>query len=183
MRKNVYMTSIIRATEKDYITIINIGKESVTEAHKDSCDSEILNEFIERNYNDDAIKKELSEQNNIYYIINYNDQPIGFSKIIFNVTHPNIARKNIAKLDRIYLLKEFHGIKLGFELLKFNIELSKSNNQSGLWLFTWTGNKRAIDFYLNAGFTIIGSHNFHVAKTHYNPNHHMFLDFSKNESK
>ena len=40
------MTSIIRATEKDYITIINIGKESVTEAHKDSCDSEILNEFM-----------------------------------------------------------------------------------------------------------------------------------------
>jgi diamine N-acetyltransferase len=176
------MTSILRAAEKDYSTIVNIGKRSVTEAHKDSCASEILNEFIERTYNDDTIKKDLSDQSNIYHIINYNGQPIGFSKIIFNAAHPDIAWKNIAKLDRIYLLNEFHGIKLGFELLKFNIELSKSNNQSGLWLFTWTGNKRAIDFYMNAGFTIIGSHDFHVARTHYNPNHQMFLALSKMEN-
>jgi diamine N-acetyltransferase len=171
------MISILRATENDYNTIVNIGKVSVTEAHKDSSSTEILNEFVEKNYNNDEIKKELSDPNNIYYIINYNNQPVGFSKIIFNTRHPNIVRENTAKLDKIYLLKEFHGIKLGFELLKFNIELSKNNNQSGIWLYTWIGNKKAIDFYIKAGFTIIGSHDFYVAKTHYDRSHQMYFSF------
>lgn len=103
----------------------------------------------------------------------------GFSKIILNATHPNIACENATKLDRIYLLKEFQGMKLGFKLLQFNIELAKNNHQSGIWLFTWVGNKKAIEFYLKAGFKIIGSHDFFVTKTRSNPNHHKLLDFSK----
>ena len=48
-----------------------------------------MNEFLERYYNSDAIKEELNDINNIYYIINYNDKPVGFSKIILNAKHPN----------------------------------------------------------------------------------------------
>jgi diamine N-acetyltransferase len=101
----------------------------------------------------------------------------GFSKINLNATHSNIAGENATKLDRIYLLKEYQGLKLGFELLKFNIDFSKNNNQSGIWLFTWTGNTKAIDFYHKIGFEIIGSHDFYVAQTHYNPNYQMYLNF------
>ena len=100
-----------------------------------------------------------------------------FSKIILNEVHPNINKQQVTKLDRIYLLKEFFDLKLGCELLKFNIELSKKNNQSGMWLFTWVGNTRAVNFYLKAGFKIIGSHKFKVSETHYNDNHHMLLEF------
>ena len=62
---------------------------------------------------------------------------MGFSKIILNAKHPNIVTENVTKLDRIYLLKEFYGLKIGLELLNFNIELSRNNNQSGIWLYTW----------------------------------------------
>ena len=173
------MVSIIKATEKDTTSIVNIGKESVLEAHKDSCSVEDLNEYLEKNYNNDAIKEELNDTNNIYHIIHYNGNPVGFSKIILNVRHPNIVAENVAKLDRIYLLKEFYGLKLGLALLNFNIGLSRNNIQSGIWLFTWTGNNRAINFYLKAGFTIIGSHKFYVTKTYYNLNHQMFLNLSE----
>lgn len=172
------ISSISRATEEDYSIIAGIGKVSVAAAHKDSCSVEIMNEFIDANYNDEAIKKELSNTNNIYHILKYGSHKVGFSKITFNTQHPNIAEENVTKLDRIYLLKDVHGLKIGFELLRFNIEFSKNNDQAGIWLYTWVGNKRAIDFYSRAGFKIIGSHDFHIAKTHYNPNYQMFLDFS-----
>ena len=142
---NIIMVSILRATEEDYNSIVDIGKISVAEAHRDSCSTELLNAFVGRNYNKDAIKKELADSNNVYHIIYYGDKAVGFSKIIFNTGHPNIARANVAKLDRIYLFKEFQGFKLGFALLQFNIELSKKNHQSGIWLYTWTGNRKAID--------------------------------------
>ena len=174
--KKIRMTSVIRATEKDYNSIVTIGKVSVAEAHKDSCSPEDLDDFLERNYNNDTIKEELNNPKNIYHIINYNRSPVGFSKIILNARHPNIVAENVTKLDRIYLLKEFYGMKLGLELLNFNIGVARNSSQSGMWLYTWVGNKRAIDFYLKAGFVIIGEHKFYVTKTHYNLNHHLFLN-------
>ena len=173
------MISIIKAGEKDYRYIVSIGKISVAEAHRGSCSVEDLNQFLETNYNDDAIRKELSDTKNTYHILNFNENPVGFSKIILNAGHPGIEQKNVTKLDRIYLLKEFFDLKLGFELLKFNIELSKRNHQSGMWLYTWVGNTRAVNFYLKTGFTIIGSHDFKVTETHFNPNHHMFFNYDK----
>lgn len=170
------MTSITKATENDIETIVRIGLSSVWEAHKDSCPAQDMDEYLKEHYNDDEIKKELSDPNNIYHLLYYNGQPAGFSKIVLNAAHPDIGAMNTTKLDRIYLLKEFYGLKLGLELLNFNIGLAKQNGQSGIWLYTWTGNTRAIDFYLKAGFKIIDRHSFQVSKTHANPNHHMYLD-------
>ena len=175
--KMLRMISVIKATESDHNSIVSIGKISVEESHKGSSSAEVMNEFLEKTYNSDAIRKELNDINNIYYIINYNDKPAGFSKIILNAKHPNIVTENVTKLDRIYLLKEYYGLKLGLDLLNFNIELAKNNKQSGMWLYTWIGNTRAINFYQKAGFTIIGSHQFYVTKTHYDVNHQMFLNF------
>jgi GNAT superfamily N-acetyltransferase len=172
------MISFIRAAAHDSETIVNIGLVSVKEAHLGSCPEEILDEYLSNHYNNDTIKKELAEPQNIYHIITYNNQPAGFSKIIFNAPHAAINRTNTTKLDRIYLLKEFQGAKLGYELLKYNIALAKSHGQSGIWLFTWVGNKKAVIFYTKAGFTTIGNHNFHVAQEYYNANYHMLLNFS-----
>jgi diamine N-acetyltransferase len=170
------MISVKRATVQDHQPIVAIGKVAVAEAHRDSTSAENLNEYLEKNYNEHTIREELSDPNNIYHIISYNGTPAGFSKIILNEMEPDIIAANVTKLDRIYLLKEFYGLKLGLELLNFNTRLARNNKQSGIWLYTWTGNNRAIDFYLKAGFTIIGSHKFYVTETHFNLNHLMFLD-------
>lgn len=169
------MISIIRATQDDSDSIAHIGKLSVAESHKDSCSAEDMNEFLEKNYNSRAIKEEIKDLDNIYHILHYNTKPVGFSKVILNATHPNITTENTAKLDRIYLLKEFYDLKLGLKLLNFNIELSRNNNQTGVWLYTWIGNTRATNFYLKAGFKIIGSHKFYVTETHYDESHQLLL--------
>jgi diamine N-acetyltransferase len=171
------MISIVKATEKDFKTIAIIGYLSVEEAHRESCSVKDMNEFLDKNYNDAAITGELNEAKNIYHILHYKESPVGFSKMVLNSEHSNIVQKNVTKLDRIYLLKEFHDLKLGFELLKFNIDLAKKHDQSGMWLFTWVGNTRAVNFYLRSGFTIIGSHKFKISETHYNQHHQMFLSF------
>ena len=169
------MFYIIKATEKDHKTIVSLGNVTVEEAHRDSCSAEDLKEYLGANYNEEAIKAELRNADNIYHIIYYNEKPAGFSKIIFNAEYANIAEKHVTKLDRIYLLSEFFNMKLGVELLKFNTELAKQHDQSGIWLFTWVGNERAVKFYKKAGFEIIGSHNFQVSASHYNLNHQMYL--------
>lgn len=170
------MISIKKATVYDHQIIVDIGKVAVEEAHRGSTTPENINQYLDRNYNAEAMSKELADLDNIYHIISYDGQAAGFSKIQLNMAEPDIKEANVTKLDRIYLLKEFFGKKLGFELLNFNIGIAKENKQSAIWLYTWTGNQRAIDFYLKAGFKIAGSHKFYVTDTHYNMNHLMVLD-------
>ncbi|MBC7557578.1 MAG: GNAT family N-acetyltransferase [Chryseobacterium sp.] len=172
------MISIFKANVNDYKSIVDIGNVSVPEAHEGSCAPEDLNEYIQNNYNESAIKKELGDENNIYYILNYNGKAVGFSKIILNAKHPNIESENIVKLDKIYLLKEFQGLKLGFELLNYNINFAKNNKQNAIWLYTWIGNLNAINFYEKTGFKIIGENEFYINKTTSNLIYQMLLNLA-----
>ena len=171
---------IRKANEGDTEDIVRLGRRSVTYAHRESSPREILMGYINANYNDEAIEKDLRKKANHYCMIeDESHRPIGFSKIIVDQAHSDVKSEAVAKLDRIYILREYYGKKLGYELLKFNMDLACELNQKGLWLYTWVGNERAINFYLRTGFEIVGRHNFHVSGDYYNPNHVMFLDLSK----
>jgi ribosomal protein S18 acetylase RimI-like enzyme len=166
-----------KASGNDHSIIVDIGRIAVYEAHRASCSEADMNQYLTTHYNETAITNELNDSANIYHLLFYRGQPAGFSKIVVNAPHAGIAQQNVTKLDRIYLLKEFHGLKLGAHLLNHNIALSQENGQYGMWLFTWVGNERAVSFYKKNGFSVIGTHQFKVSDTHYNPNHHMFLAY------
>ena len=169
------MTKIVKANEKDIKLLTEIGRVSFIESHGSSASEADINKYVNEKYSYEVFKDEISDPENIYHIIYHNKEPAGFSNINFNLKHSNIQMKNVTKLDRIYLLKEFYGLKLGYELFKFNLELSRNNNQSEIWLFVWKENHRAVDFYKKTGFKIIGSHDFKLSDTHSNPNHQMLL--------
>lgn len=171
------MNLIVKAREEDFQLLADIGRTSFIESHGSSASTADINEYVNKKYNYEEFKKEISDPGNIYHIIFHNKQPAGYSKIVFNVPQTNIPLQNITKLERIYLLKEFYSLKLGYELFTFNIELSKINNQAGMWLFVWKENHRAVSFYKKAGFKVVGSYDFKITETHSNPNHQMFLKY------
>src|SRR6185503_2382758 len=171
------MASIIKATPKDATLLSQIGTQSFIESHGHSAAEEDINKYINEAYNSHSLHDELSDPQNIYYIIFENNEAAGFSKIILNSPYKDISAKKVTKLERIYLLKEFYGLNLGMELMNFNIQLSKNNDQAGMWLFTWKENQRAIAFYKKLGFEIIGSADFRLTPTHSNPNHLMYLEY------
>lgn len=171
------MTSIVKAEADDYQVLADIGKQSFIESHGSSASEEDINNYVSKTYREDIIREELNDPKNIYHIMYHDEQPAGYSKIIYNASHHNVELPNVTKLDRIYLLEKFHGLRSGYELLNFNIELSVKNNQSGMWLFVWKENHRAVRFYEKTGFKIIGSYDFKISDTHSNPNHQMFLKY------
>jgi ribosomal protein S18 acetylase RimI-like enzyme len=171
------MTSIVKATENDLQLLSDIAKTSFIESHGMSASPDDIKMYVDEKYNAGVFRTELSNPENIYRIIYNEKKPAGYSKLMFNVEHPDIEKKNVSKLERIYLLKKFYDLKLGSQLFNFNVELSKRNDQSGMWLFVWKENQRAVNFYTKAGFRIIGSHDFKLTETHSNPNHQMFLEY------
>lgn len=171
------MNSIVKAQAADFKLLAGLGKKTFVESHGHSAAPEDINQYVDEKYSDAVCREELSDLQNIYHFIYHNNHPAGYSKIILNAAHPNIPITNVTKLERLYLEKEFYRLKLGRELIQFNIELSQKNNQKGMWLFVWKENERALHFYLKTGFKIIGSYDFRLTDTHSNPNHQMFLEY------
>lgn len=171
------MSSIVKAVISDFKLLADLGRQTFIESHGKSASKADIDFYIGKKYTDKILQQELSDTNNIYNIIYYEDQPIGFSKIILDNPTPSIEMVNVTKLERLYILKDFYKLKKGLELFNFNVELSKSNNQIGMWLFVWKENERAFNFYMKNGFQIIGSHDFKISETHSNPNHQLFLKY------
>lgn len=171
------LTSITRASEDDLPLLSELGRNTFIESHGHSAPIADITKYVEQKFTYEVLQEELKDQNNIYYIVYYDKRPAGYSKILFNSPHSNIPQKNVTKLERIYLLKDFFDLKLGLGLLTFNIDLSKRNDQAGMWLFVWKENPRAINFYSDIGFKVIGSYYFQLTETHSNPNHQMFLEY------
>ena len=171
------MTSIVRAAKKDFQILSEIAEVTFIESHGRSASAEDIQKYISEKYHEDIFKDELSDPKNIYHIIYYGNNPAGYSKIIFDAPYAESEIKNITKLERIYLLREYYDLQLGSALFQFNIDLSKSNDQMGMWLYVWKENQRALNFYKKHGFVVIGSYDFKISENHSNPNHQMFLSF------
>lgn len=169
------MTTIKKPNETHAGLLARIGKTSFIESHGHSASWADISKYVDETYTEDIFAADLQQEKNIYHIIYSGENPAGYSKIVLNEEGPGIQLRNITKLERLYLLEEYHDQKLGLKLLQFNIDLSRQNGQAGMWLYTWKENHRAVNFYKRNGFEIIGGHDFKLTETHANPNHQMLL--------
>lgn len=169
------MTTILTATPIDAKLLAELGKTTFLESHSHSASKKDIANYIASKFSVSEFERELKKKKNIYFILYYNEKPVGYSKIVLNVTDKNIPIDNATKLERIYVLEEFQKLKLGLKLFQFNLDVSKKHKQSGMWLYTWIENQKAINFYAKAGFEIVGSYDFKISETHSNPNHQMLL--------
>lgn len=171
---------IVKAGIEYAQALSEIGAETFIDSHKDSAPAQEIAAYVEERYRISAIRKELSNPVNIYHIIKHDNNIAGFSKMVLNSNHPNVHAENASKIDQIYLLRSFQGLKLGAKLLHYNIELSKASGQTGMWLVVWVGNLHPISVYKKFGFKIIADGNFHLTNTHISRCHIMHLNYASN---
>ncbi len=171
------MISIANAKVEDAHLLVELGSQTFIESHGHSATNSDIDKYVNEKFNINVVQEELADRKNIYHIIYHDQLPAGYSKIVFNENHSGIQNGDVTKLERLYLLKEFYDLKLGYQLLEFNISLSEQNNQEGMWLFVWKENLRAVRFYEKAGFEIVGSYDFKLTDLHSNPNHQMLLTY------
>jgi ribosomal protein S18 acetylase RimI-like enzyme len=172
------MISIQPATVADTEVLSRIGGQTIFESHGRSAPHHVMQAYVDDKFSPAALEAELLDARNIFHLLHYNGQVAGYSKIIFNTPIDPVPDQKITKLERLYLLEGFHDKKLGHRLLQFNIDLTKLNGQTGMWLYVWKGNDRALKFYERAGFAIVGDGWFRLTAEHANPNWQMYLPYS-----
>ncbi|HEX8333348.1 MAG TPA: GNAT family N-acetyltransferase [Segetibacter sp.] len=171
------MISITKVQREDVPTLSRIGSLSLIESHGKSAPAHVMQSYVDENFSETALREEVIDPANIFYLVSYNGEPVGYSKIVYNISIESVSHPNITKMERLYVLAKFHNFQLGRQLMDFNIKLSKHHDQQGMWLYVWKENHRAIRFYERTGFTIVGDGYFRLTADHANPNWQMFMQF------
>lgn len=171
------MIQIRKATIDDSNLIANIGKTTFLETYLVNTPKTDVESFIKKAFDLNTLAEELRNPNIHFYIIYHHDTIAGYSKIVLNMPNEHIKATSITKLDRFYVLKEFHGENVGLKLFHYTIEASQKHQQYGMWLYVWIENKCAINFYTKNNFKIVGQYDFVLSETRSNPNDVLYLEY------
>jgi len=151
---------IRKITTNDTNKLQKIGKLTFAETFASENSEENMKEYLEKGFSTDKIETELANENSEFYFAELKGKTIGYLKVNFGQSQTEIKDENALEIERIYVLKEFHGKKVGQILYEKAIELAKEKNADYIWLGVWEQNPRAIRFYEKNGFVALDKHIF-----------------------
>ena len=110
---------INKASLLDLEELKGIAERTFIQSHGHSAAQDDIDHYIRRSFDLKSIQAELTSPWNLYYILISDGGIIGYSKIQMDISIPSHGLDRTCKLDRIYVLEDFHGKGLGKKLLEF----------------------------------------------------------------
>jgi len=151
---------IRKANLKDIEKLKEIGKQTFFETFSSGNSEENMSEYLESGFSTEKLEIELTDENAEFYFAEIGTNIIGYLKVNLALAQTEIKTDNALEIERIYVLKEFHGKKVGQALYEKAIELAKGKGVEYVWLGVWEQNPRAIRFYEKNGFVAFDKHIF-----------------------
>ena len=144
----------------DAQALLNFAKNAFIDSYGHLNTPENMAIYINANFTFDKIENELSDSTNIFRGIFSEKKLVAYTKLQPNSYDDSNPTLKAIELERIYVAKELHRLKMGERLMNQCKTYAKSNGYSELWLGVWDQNEKAIGFYKKMGFEIFSSHVF-----------------------
>ena len=144
----------------DLQALQKIGRQTFYETFAPSNSEENISKYLEEGFSEDKLTTELEDPNAEFYFATLDDEVIGYLKLNFGASQTELKDEKALEIERIYVLQEFHGKKVGQILYNKAIEVAKDKNSDYVWLGVWEENPRAIGFYKKNGFEEFDKHIF-----------------------
>ena len=151
---------ITHATPSDIIALSEIGRQTFFETFSESNTEENMKHYLEQKFSADRLMSELKNSDSAFYFIKNAGRIIGYLKINTGAAQTETNNDHAMEIERIYVLKEFHGRKAGQLLYNKAIQIAKEKGVDYVWLGVWEENPRAIKFYQKNGFIAYDKHIF-----------------------
>ena len=116
--------------------------------------------YLEEGFSLTKLQAEIDDPNAEFYFATLDNNIIGYLKLNIGQSQTEIKNDNALEIERIYVLKQFHGQNVGQQLFEKALDWSYAQKVNFIWLGVWEENKRAIQFYTKNGFVAFGKHIF-----------------------
>jgi ribosomal protein S18 acetylase RimI-like enzyme len=149
-----------RVTLNDIDQLQRIGRQTFFETFSTGNTEENMNKYLEEGFAVEKLTDELNDKNSEFYFASLGNKVIGYLKLNFGQSQTEIKEDKALEIERIYVLKEYHGKKVGQILYDKAIQIARLKNVDYVWLGVWEENPRAINFYKKNGFVEFDKHIF-----------------------
>lgn len=156
--------AINRVKINDIDELQKIGKQTFFETFATNNTEANMTRYLKENFAIEKLENELNDRNTAFYFAKYENQVIGYLKINLGQSQTELRDANALEIERIYVLKEYHGKRIGQLLYEKAVDIAKQNKMNYIWLGVWEENPRAIRFYEKNGFTVFDKHIFKLGK-------------------
>lgn len=153
---------IVQAKPDEVAVLQAIARQTFAEAFTEGNTADNLQQYMEEAFSTARLSKELSNPQAVFYFASAGERIIGYLKLNYGQSQTELQDSQAVEIERIYVLKEFHGLEVGQLLCDKAIELAKAAGASYVWLGVWEENPRAIRFYQKNGFAAFDKHIFRL---------------------
>ncbi|WP_229728788.1 GNAT family N-acetyltransferase [Hymenobacter glacieicola] len=162
MPSNQHMNQLIitQATLQDVEHLQRIGRQTFFETFAASNSAENMHAYLEEGFSLDKLTAELRNPHSAFYLAKLDNIVVGYVKVNTDLAQTEPQEANALEIERIYVLEEYHGKKVGQLLYEQAMQLATQAQADYVWLGVWEENPRAIRFYQKNGFTEFGKHVF-----------------------
>lgn len=152
--------SIIKIDEANIEQLQLIGRQTFFETFAAANSEENMQKYLAEEFTADKLTNELINPDSEFYFAKLDNQVIGYLKINFGQSQTELQDDKAVEIERIYVLKDFHGKQVGQLLYNKAIKIATEKNADYVWLGVWEENLRAINFYKKNGFIEFDKHVF-----------------------
>lgn len=151
---------IKKITLDDIDQLQKIGRQTFYETFSDGNTEENMTKYLYEGFSSEKLMTELKDNNAEFFFATLDEKVIGYLKLNFGQSQTELQDDKGLEIERIYVLKDFHGKSVGQLLYDKAIEVARQRNSDFVWLGVWEGNPRAINFYKKNGFVEFDKHIF-----------------------
>jgi ribosomal protein S18 acetylase RimI-like enzyme len=153
---------IRQASVLDLPALQSIGRKTFKETFSEGNTKENLALYLAEGFSDEKLTAELENENSHFYFAEKDGQIIGYLKVNTDKAQTEKLDLNALEIERIYVLKEYHGKEVGVQLYERALDIAKMRKSPYMWLGVWEKNPRAIRFYQKLGFIEFDQHIFQL---------------------
>ena len=151
-----------RVYPEDLAQLQQIGRQTFLETFAASNSEENMTTYLAEGFSTEKLSTELHDAHSEFYFAILENKVIGYLKVNFGPSQTDVKDDKSLEIERIYVLQEFLGKKVGQMLFDKAIQIAKQQDADYVWLGVWEHNPRAIQFYKKNGFVEFDRHIFHL---------------------
>ena len=112
-----------KVTIRDIEQLQKIGRQTFFETFSSANSEENMNQYLKDGFSIEKLTDEVSNQNAEFYFAVLDSDVIGYLKLNFGSSQTELKDDQAIEIERIYVLKDFHGKKVGQILYDKAIEI------------------------------------------------------------
>ena len=156
--------NIKKVTLNDIDQLQIIGRQTFSETFSAGNTEENMKKYLAEDFSIEKLTTQLNNKSSEFYIATLDNNTIGYLKLNFGKSQTELKDDKALEIERIYVLKEYHGKNVRQLLYDKAMQIAKQTNTDYVWLGVWEQNPRAINFYKKNGFVEFDKHIFKLGE-------------------